>query len=471
MTVTRWGLKARLTLWHGAAVALILAIALFAADWGLRRLVGAQIDAALLALAETEAASALDDPEGRVHLHEVRSENGGPPLTRLDKLVQVIDAEGRVLDRSATLGGATLPAPPSLLARLRRGEPVIETLPDFRGVPIRLVSLPIEVEGRAGYAIQVGTSLRPVNAFLRATRLLLVTTSAAVLTAVVVTGGLVARSALRPIDRIVAMARGIGESNLSQRLPHPGTEDEIGRLTITLNEMLDRIERSVAAQRRFTADASHELRSPLSRLRAELEVTLRRPRSAAEYEAVLRSSLEEVERLSRLSGALLTLTRLDAGERPGRPETSAALTPVVREAMERLEAEAARRGVTLHFEPSPALAVPVAADLLALVVGNLLDNAVKFSPRGGRVQIRAFAEGTEACLAVADSGPGIAADEVPRLFERFYRGDASRSPDTPGAGLGLAIAHAIVRAHSGRITVASRPGAGATFTVHLPLAT
>ncbi len=465
----RWGLKARLTFWHGAAVALILAIAFLAAERVLARMLDAQIDAALLALAETEAASALDDPEGRVHLHAVPPDGAAPPFARLDKLVQIIDAEGRVLDRSAILGEATLPAPPSLLVRLRRGEPVIETLPDFGGVPVRLVSLPIEVEGRAGYAIQVGASLRPVQAFLRAARLLLAATSAAILAAVVLTGGLVARSALRPIDRIVAMARGIGEANLSQRLPHPGTADEIGRLTTTLNEMLDRIERSVAAQRRFTADASHELRSPLSRLRAELEVALRRPRSAAEYEAVLRSGLEEVERLSRLCGALLTLARLDAGERPVRVE-AAALTPVVREALERLEAEAARRGVRVILEPSPTVTVPVAADLLALVVGNLLDNAVKFSPPGSEVRLRVSVGGAEVRFAVADSGPGIPAEEVPRLFERFYRGDASRSPDTPGVGLGLAIAHAIVRAHGGRITVASRPGAGATFTVHLPLA-
>src|SRR5262249_44291886 len=153
--------------------------------------------------------------------------------------------------------------------------------------------------------------------------------------------------ALRPIDRVVTTARRLGDTNLAERLPHPGSRDEIGRLVETLNDMLSRIERGIEAQRRFTADASHELRSPLSRLRAELEVTLRRPRDRAEYEEALRSGLEEVERLSRLTDELLVLARLDAGEGREPAAYPVSLAPILDDALRRLEPEAGRRGVAV----------------------------------------------------------------------------------------------------------------------------
>jgi two-component system, OmpR family, sensor kinase len=466
----RVGFKIRLTLWHGIAVALILASAAFLGDRALTRVVMGQVDSALLTVAETEAASDLDDPAGRIHLHQVKPEAGDQSLRRFDKLVQIVDAEGRVVDRSTALGDATLPAPPDLLARLRGGEIVTDTLPDLGGEPLRMVSLPIEVEGSFRYAIQVATPLRSTLEFLRAGRLLFLGGSLAILCAVTLIGAFLAKGAFRPIDRIVAKARRIGESNLRERLPEPGTPDEMGRLVVTLNEMLDRIERSFEAQRRFTADASHEMRSPLSRLRSELEVTLRRPRSASEYEEALRSALEEVERLTRLTEELLTLARLDAGERSEIPAASVALMPLVEEEMKRLKPEADTRKTVLVMEGSPGIAVRGVPDALRLVVANLLHNAVKFSPPDGRVIIRIFPEEDRAALAVSDSGPGIPTEDLPRVFERFYRASASRSPDIPGVGLGLAIARAIVDIHGGSIAVDSPPGAGATFTVRLPLA-
>lgn len=235
--------------------------------------------------------------------------------------------------------------------------------------------------------------------------------------------------------------------------------------------MLDRIERGFEHQRRFTADASHELRSPLSRLRSEMEVTLRRPRAAPEYEAVLRSALEEVERLSRLSEELLTLARLDAGEGAEASQVPVPLTPLVEEELKRLEAEAGERKLAVVLEGHPGLMVQGTPEaLLRLVVANLLHNAVKFSPPGGRVTVTVAPEGAQGVLAVSDIGPGIPPEDLPRVFDRFYRASASRSPDVPGVGLGLAIARAIVEARGGRIAVQSTPGGGATFTVRLPLA-
>jgi two-component system OmpR family sensor kinase len=466
--VRRLGLKARLTLWHGAIVAVILLVTLAAAERWLTDAVYQQVDAALLALAETEVASALDSPGDEVHLHETAPGSPNAALRRLDKLVQLIDPTGGIVDRSATLGGATLPVSSATLAGLHDGDVVIETVSTFAaGEPVRMVSLPIEVDGRLRYALQVGTSLRPAADFIRLARLLFGAAAIAILAGVIVTGAWLSRRALLPVDRIVAMARRIGDTTLGQRLPHPGTGDELGRLVTTLNEMLERIEKNVEAQRRFTADASHELRSPLSRLRTELDIALRRPRSAAQYEDVLRSCLDEVERLSELTEDLLVLTRLDAGERD-RAREPVDVMPVVEEALEHLAPEIRTRQVTTMATGDRGAAVAVPRALLRLVIGNLLGNAVKFSRVGGEVGVRIERDGTQVTLAVADSGDGIPADEIPRVFERFYRGRASGSPDVPGFGLGLALCRAVVAAYGGTIDVVSTPGKGTVFTVRVP---
>lgn len=184
----------------------------------------------------------------------------------------------------------------------------------------------------------------------------------------------------------------------------------------------------------------------------------------------MRSCLEEVERLSWLTEELLGLARLDAGE--GRQVSTgvAPLTPILEEAVRRLMPEAERRDITLMLKPGPPLSVKAAPGAASLAVANVVDNAVKFSPIGGRVTISVFAEGGEAVVAVADSGPGVLPDEISRLFERFHRGSAARLAEAPGTGLGLAISRALVEGQGGRISVDSTPGAGATFTIRLPLA-
>lgn len=461
--------KARLSLWHMVAVTAILTAAAVASNWAFARLVRDQVDDALIALARTEALAVSADADRAMRVHEDAPGTAPPSFVRLDKFVQIVSFDGVVIARSGTLGTARLPAPIPLLERIRRGDTVFQTVEDFGEEPIRMVSLPFSAGGRP-YAVQVATSLDDARAVLRAARWLFLVVAIAILGAVVATGALLARRALRPIDQIVSQARRIGESSLAARLPHAGIQDEIGRLVETLNDMLERIERGFEVQRRFTADASHELRSPLSRLRAELEVTLRRPRDAGEYEEALRSCLEEVERLSWLTDELLGLARLDAGEGRDAPAAPVPLTPIVEEAVRRLMPEAERREVTLVTPAFPPLIVKVAPRAASLAVANVVDNAVKFSPSGGQVTIRVFADDGDAVIAVADTGPGVVADEIPLLFERFHRGSAARVAEVPGVGLGLAISRALVEGQGGKIAVDSSPGKGATFSIRLPLA-
>jgi len=468
--VTRLSFRHRLSVWHTAAVACFLAVGAFAGHWALARLVLGQLDAALVALAETEASALESDLRRPPRVHEFAPGTAPPSFIRLDRFVQIVDLDGNVLAKSANLGTARLPAPQAMLQRLKAGEVVFETFEDFGEEPIRVAALPIHAAG-GSYAVLVSGSLDDAYGILNAGRWLFLALSLLLLVGVAVTTAVFARRALRPVDDIVAQARRIGESNLAERLPQPTSQDELGRLIDTLNAMLARVERGVETQRRFTADASHELRSPLSRLRAEIEVTLRRPRDAAEYEETFRSCLEEVERLSQLTEELLTLAHLDADERPGREAPAIALLPIVDDAVRRLASQASRCAVSVLVDPSGAPpAVKVGPTAVGLALTNILDNAVKFSPAGSEVRVGVSTDGAEALIVVSDNGPGVAPDELPRLFDRFHRGSAARESDAPGFGLGLAISRAVIERQGGSISVESTGVGGARFSIRLPLA-
>jgi two-component system OmpR family sensor kinase len=459
--------KTRLWLGQVVVLAAMLALAAFGADWALRRVVlGEIIDDAILSLASTESAALQSEPS-HPRVHEIAPGAGPPSFARLDKFVQITNLDGGVVAQSGTLGTARLPIPPALLARLRDGETVFSTVSDFGEEPVRMVSLPASV-GPSRYVVQVAMSLDDAHAVLRVGRWLFLSMSVLILAAIGLTSALLARRALRPIDLVVTRARHIGEANLTERLPHPGTRDEIGRLVETLNEMLGRLERSFEIQRRFTADASHELRSPLSRLRAELEVTLRRPRPVPEYEETLRSCLDEVQRVQDLTEQLLELARIDARQESELVQPIAVSEIVA--AASAVTSEAERRGILVLVEDAPEILVNAAPVAAKVALANILDNAVKFSPPGGEVRLAVLAGGEDVVIAVSDSGPGVSPEDVPRLFQRFYRGKASRASDVPGVGLGLAISRALIERQGGRISVGTSGEKGATFSVHLPRA-
>lgn len=461
----------RLILAHWAVILIVVTGVAFTAWWELSRIAHRQLDAALLALAETEAGmlhASLGQP---IRVHEKPTGTAPPSLVRLDRLVQIVDAQGDVLARSANLGTTRLPSSPVLLGRLAQGETVFETLQNFSEEPLRMVSLPVHTEpGAPPLVIQVAGSLDDVNRILESAVVLFVGLAIALLLAVGTAGAMLTQRVFRAIDNIVKQARRIGDNNLDERLPHPGTSDDIGKLVDTLNDMLDRLEHAFDMQRRFTADASHELRSPLSRLRTELEVTLRRERSREEYVETLHSCVEEVGRLTQMVEELLMLARLDAGQDQGMQEAMP-VAELVRACVQRVTPAAQDRGIVLTTQPGTHQPVQIARAPAALALTNLLDNAVKFSPAGTAVEIAWSTEHGDAILQVSDHGPGLPAAELPHIFERFYRGARARASETPGTGLGLALSQAIVQAHGGRIDVANALEGGLIFRISLPLAT
>jgi heavy metal sensor kinase len=305
-----------------------------------------------------------------------------------------------------------------------------------------------------------------VEALSRLLRLLIV--AGPFLVGIATAGGyMLAGQALAPIEKIRQRAASIHAKDLSQRLELTTMDDEVGRLAQTFNEMLDRLEESFRRQRRFTADASHELRTPLSVIRGEIDITLERPRKEADYVETLESVGVEAQRMSRLVHELLLLARADTDEFRLEQEKIdlADLLSVLTEQMERQAQEAdVRLKTDLH---SPLIVYGDRDRFLELFI-NLLENTFFYAP-GSLVTVKAQSNGENIFVTITDTGPGIAKEHLPHLFDRFYRVDPSRKRSASGSGLGLAIAQEIVHAHGGHISVQSEPGRGTTFTVRLPL--
>ncbi len=283
-------------------------------------------------------------------------------------------------------------------------------------------------------------------------------------------GRVLARRSLRPVQALTETADRIGARSLSDRIPLTGTGDELDRLASTLNNMLERIEHHITQVRQFTADASHELRSPLAALRGNAEVALSRPRTTDELRQVLEESIEHYDRLSQIAEDLLLLARVDAGHEVARREL-VRLDDAVASVVDLYTPLAQDRSIDLVLEDHEETSLQGDGARLRQLVGNLLDNAIKFSNASGRIGVSVTNGDGVARVTIADTGEGIAAEHLPHVFDRFYRADRARSTKNGGAGLGLPICRAIAEAHGGNIDVKSAPGDGTIVTVTMPVDT
>jgi heavy metal sensor kinase len=280
-------------------------------------------------------------------------------------------------------------------------------------------------------------------------------------------GYALALRALAPVGRMAERARVISAERLNERLPVESSDDELGYLAEVFNETFARLERSFGQLRRFTADASHELRTPLAAIRSVGEVGLRERRDEKTYREIIGSMLEETDRLGRLVDSLLILSRADAGHVRLTYER-VNLTELAREVTSSLGVLAEEKRQSLSVEAAaPAYAM---ADRLVLrhAIMNLVDNAIKYTPEGGRIRVAITGRPHGPTVEVVDTGPGIAAGQQQRVFDRFYRVDRARSRELGGTGLGLSIARWAVEAHGGRIELESEEGVGSTFRIILP---
>ena len=461
-------LRVRLTLWYGSALALVLiafsTILYIVTARSLR-------DAVDQSLEET-ASVAVRSLEERGFLPLIDEEellSQFPELARIDKFFQIFSPSGTITIRSPNVKQHEVPLSRQALEVAFSGRTIFESAKYPKEPPLRLISVPIIYRGNLLYIVQVGTSMESVEGTLSRLLLVLVVTMPLALAVSLAGGWFLAGRALRPVDAMTLAAQRIAGGDLTQRLTVPQSGDEIGRLAGTFNNMIARLETSFRQIRQFTSDASHELRTPLTVMKGETELVLRRPRPLEDYQSVLESNLEEIDRMTNIVDELLFLSRADMGE------VKMASLPVKLESLiEDIHRQATLLGQDRQIEVLLGTTTPavVLGDELRLreLLLNLVENAIKYSHPGGKVEVTLLIEGQQARVSVTDQGIGISDEDQKRIFDRFFRTDEARAHTKKGTGLGLAICAWIAEAHKGKISVVSAPGQGSTFTVTLPLA-
>jgi heavy metal sensor kinase len=378
---------------------------------------------------------------------------------------RVIYASGAPHDGS--FSPATIPIPARAEWSGQREELVRKEILPAGSVLIAAVA---QRGGPAGhYLVEVGISTLRTDATLGQV-LLLLAVGLPIAVCIAVSGGFVlVRRALKPVDEIARKAEEISQLHLSRRLPLLNTGDELERLSVSLNHMISRLEDAVQSSKRFVADASHELRTPLTVLRGELESLAQDIELRADTRESLGSLLEEVDRLTEIVESLLALSKLDAGEAIAE-NVRFDLGELVETTAEQMSLLAEDKEIAVACNATPSVMIEGDRARMKQVVVNLLDNAIKYTPRGGRVSLRIAREADHAVLEVTDTGVGIPAEALPHMFKRFFRVDDSRSREQGGAGLGLSIVKSICAAQGAEVNVTSTPGGGSCFRVRHPLA-
>ena len=451
------GLK--LTVWYSAILLSTLILFGFIAFFAMRRGIRRSVDDGLRErLNGIRAVMNNVLPEGRERLRDELREHAEVRGER--DFSQISDAKGHWVFRSDLMGRFDVP---------KGGKP---KHPYFdvkvRGLPLRVLSREIHVDGQA-YLVQVATPVRDFDKALDRLMWILLLSSPLLLVLASAGGYWMSRRALEPVDEITRAAQEINSKNLARRLSVRQSRDELQRLSETLNDMLERLEAAFGKITRFTADASHELRTPLALMRTTAEISLRKSRSETEYREALSAILDESEKTSALVEKLMLLARTDAGfESLERVPLNLAgcLAGACREGRTLAEGKGVEFQEQISGKQWRVTGDPAALHRLLLI---LIDNAVKYTPAGGRVAVSLTADSAFALVEVRDTGIGIGADDLPHIFERFYRADKARSRERGGAGLGLSIARWIADAHGGSIRVESATGAGSVFQVRLPL--
>jgi heavy metal sensor kinase len=456
-------IRLRLTAWYFAVLAVVLSAFGVSAYIEMRHSIHRTVDEELQIRAEgvhqlieraIQRGAPEDLPEGLREHTELRQ--GGA-------LLQVSDEQGNWLYRSKVMSDYGLPRP----VTLRNPNRAI----DFRGgaVPLRVWNEQVNVGGRS-YLIQSAYEMDDFYGALEDFALLLFISIPLLLIGAAAGGYWISTRALAPVDQITQTARTISAQNLSSRLVVPNTGDELQRLSETLNGMLGRLEAAFKKITQFTADASHELRTPVAVMRTRAELSLRKARSPEEYREVIAEVLAELEKTSALIEQLMFLARADSGsETLHFSPTNVA--EVLREACHQGSAlaEAKQVGFAEHINGDSVWVQGDASSLRRLFL-ILIDNAVKYTAPSGRVEVSLQRNNGFAVAEVRDTGIGIAEADLPSVFERFYRADKARSRESGGVGLGLSIGRWITEVHAGTIEVQSAPGRGSVFQVRLPIA-
>jgi heavy metal sensor kinase len=382
------------------------------------------------------------------------------------KFIQIMDTSGRIGAKMSDIEGETLPTSFATLESALRGETVYETI-DKSKPRVRMVTIPILENKKVTSVVQVGTSLEDFDETMNKLFLILIIGIPTSISATIVVGYFMARKALRPVDQIRRAAVKISSSNLDEKIDIGGRRDELGRLAETFNAMIGRLKDAFQRINQFSIDVSHELKTPLTILKGETEVALRKDREQEDYKVLLMSNLEEVDRMSRIIDDLLLLSKAETKEIALNFEEIALRDLILGVCMD-MKIFADKKGI--EIEASELEDVRVRGDELKVrrMLWNIVENGIKYTQSGGKVTVSSYVNDGYVRIDVKDNGLGISREDIKYVFDRFYRADRSRRRET-GSGLGLSISKWIAEAHKGSIEVKSQPSEGSLFSIKLPV--
>jgi signal transduction histidine kinase len=453
-------IRLRLTAWYVLTLAVALGAVAFALVLVFRTAMERQQDDELAARA-AQVVSALQVEDSGLALH---GQSGDESLVVGGEFVGLYDASGKLVDSSA--------APPQAAAAIGSFAATTATRSwttlTSGAERLRVLAVPLTDGTRRVGTVAIVRSIAPIEAAQRQLLGILGLTLPLAVAIAAIGGYVLAYRALRPVEQLRLAAEDYGAKDLSRRLaPREMRNDELGRLARTLDAMLDRVAAAVEQQRRFTGDASHELRTPIATVLADASLSLERSRSADDYRATIARIESEAARMARIVEGLLVLARADVRAAPTTSE-AVDVGVMLGTSVGRVTPRAAERGVRIETRVAPGIILADRDAGLERVFDNLLDNALRYAPAGSAIEIEAAISGPMARVAVVDHGPGVPSGERTRVFERFHRSPGAAGP---GAGLGLSIARSIVEGHGGHMDLAETPGGGATFIVELPVST
>jgi heavy metal sensor kinase len=458
-------LRLNLIIWFTSVFSLILFLSDYVTYNAIQKILLSQLDLSLVSTATLESAAFN---EGNALDLETINKRADQYPRFMRRFVQVLDANGQIINQSGVPESTGPLIDRSQLAAVLGGD-VITADSLFDNSPVRLAAVATERNG-SPFAIVVGTRSDTRRDTATRIALILLVIDIMAVAASIIGGYMIIGKALKPVDHIAERAHHIGQGNLRQRLEYMDSSSEMVRLTAVLNEMLGKLQRLFESQEQFVQDASHEIRSPLAALRCRLEVALRQNRPSEEYRQVIEGSLQDATRLTALADDLFLLARADSNNL-SMEFREVSLAEVLAGVHDQLMALAESQAIDFTLDAEPDSIVYADKTRIAQAFRNLVENALKYTPRGGRVAIRVKLEGEDVRADIEDTGIGIPEEERANIFRRFYRVDHARSRSDGGTGLGLAICDQIIRAHGGRIEVTSAPGRGSRFTVYLASAT
>jgi len=459
-------IKWRLTIWYGFVLSLILITFASGIFIYFKNSLQESIDAKIRSIGEVLSSSMTDAHNTSVFGNFERYLENVLGKKPKGKFIQIMDSSGRIGAKMSDIEGEALPTSFSALERAMKGEIVYETIEKTKP-RLRMITIPIMENKKVTSVVQVGTSLEDFDETIKKLLLIMIISIPSSICVTIVVGYFMAKKALKPVDQIRRAAIKISSSNLDERIDIGGRKDELGRLAETFNAMIGRLKDAFQRINQFSIDVSHELKTPLTILKGETEVALRKEREKHDYQILLMSNLEEIDRMSCIIDDLLLLSKADMKEIKLNVE-EVALRDLIMDVCMDMKVVADKKNVEL--EASELEDIRLKGDELKLrrMLLNIVENGIKYSQVGGKVSVSSCQNNGYVKIDVKDNGIGISEEDIKYIFDRFYRADRSRKRES-GSGLGLSISRWIAEAHQGSIEVISQPAQGSKFTIKLPI--